>query len=80
MSEAEEVETKESEAGFEEAIEETPRPDTLTIEISVSEVHSDIAEQLREAGVPVEEELANRLRSQIENALHDMFQQGRYQQ
>lgn len=53
---------------------------TVTVEVPLDDVHDGIRETLEDAGVPVEEQLAQRLAPHAENALHEMYQQGRYSQ
>lgn len=63
-----------------ENVEQQAEPDTITLEIPVEELHHGMRERLLDGGVDVEAQLAQRLAPQAENALHEMYQQGRYSQ
>lgn len=53
---------------------------TITVELEVSDIHVEISEELRAEGFPVEQQLAQQLTPRAEEVLHQLYQQGRYEQ
>jgi hypothetical protein len=60
-------------------IEESEEQATIEVEIPVSDLHGDIIDELAEDGIPVNKYLEANLQRTTESILHDIYQQGRYQ-
>jgi len=64
-----------------EELEETvPDELTITLEIPINKFEAEKKELLEQNGLDVKEELTAQLQPEVENLLHKMYQQGRYQQ
>lgn len=79
MSQEEETEPEPEEEG-EEQEKDVVDVEMLELEIPVSSHHKEIYDVLDDNGAPMKRELAKRLQPNAENAIHDVYQQSRYQQ
>lgn len=55
-------------------------PETIRTEFTLDAAHEEMVAQLRDAGVPVEQALAQQLQAAAENTVHELFQASKYQE
>jgi len=51
---------------------------TVELEVPIDDVHATAVDQLKDAGVPLEDVLADRLRPSTESAIHQILQEAKY--
>lgn len=62
----------------EDALEDELERRTISPDVPIDDVHATAVEQLEDAGVDVETELAKRLRGPVENTIHQILQESKY--